>query len=141
MNVILEDGKNLVVSFEPGEDIMAGMRKLCDERDVTAGMWSGIGAVREVELAWYDVDEKEYSIKTFKEKLEIASLLGNVGRLEGEVAVHAHGVFSGKDMQAFGGHVNRAIVGAACEVCLNVLPGTIKREYSEELGLNLMKPR
>lgn len=118
---------------------MSKLKKFAEENKITAASFSIIGAAKEVELAWYDVDVKEYTTKTLKEKLEIVSMLGNVGVMDKDTIVHSHGVFSNKEMQTMGGHINKVIVAAACEITLQKLKGTIKREYSEEIGLNLMK--
>ena len=39
----------------------------------------------------------------------------------------------------YGGHLNRAIVGATCEMFIHVIPGEIDRKFSEEIGLNLIE--
>jgi len=97
-----------------------------------------IGAVSEVELAWYDLLAKQYVTALFQEDLELVSLTGNVSKLGNDLLVHNHGVFSNKAMETKGGHVNRAVVSLACEVVLTRVEGTIVRAYDEETGLNLM---
>lgn len=93
----------------------------------------------EVELAWYNLKQKEYVNKTVAENLEIATVTGNVAMKEEEMIIHAHGVFSDKDMQTVAGHVNTMKVSAACEVFLIKLDGKIEREFDETTGLKLLK--
>jgi len=104
-----------------------------------------IGATKEISIAWFDIHAKEYVQREIQQELEIISLLGNVAvgnglpALEaGEVIVHAHGSFSDKDMQVMAGHVNKLIVGAACEIVLEKIEGKIEKGYDSETGLRLM---
>ena len=41
--------------------------------------------------------------------------------------------------QVFGGHLNRAVISATCEMIVRELPGSVDRAFSTEIGLNLLK--
>lgn len=138
MKRILQDKNTYVVSGKRGEELMEGIRDFCKEYGIEAGFFHALGAVGEVELAWYDLRAKQYVTALFQEGLELVSLTGNVSKRAGELVVHSHGVFSNKAMETKGGHVNRAVISGACEVMLTKLEGTIERAYDKETGLNLM---
>ena len=38
-----------------------------------------------------------------------------------------------------GGHLNRAMVSATCEMVVTVVPGTVERVFHEDVGLNLFQ--
>lgn len=139
MKTILKDNNTYILSCARNEEIISELKKFAEKNNIKAASFSVIGASQEIELAWYDVDIKEYTTNVFSEKLEIVNMTGNIGVMNEDIIVHSHGIFSNKEMQTMGGHVNKAVVAAACEITLQKLEGKINREYSKEIGLNLME--
>ncbi|MDO8633384.1 MAG: DNA-binding protein [Candidatus Wildermuthbacteria bacterium] len=139
MKIILQDNNAYILGCRRGEEVVAELKKFCAEHTIEAASFSVIGAANEVELAWYDVHAKKYTIELLKEDLEITTVTGDIAKLKGETVVHMHGLFSDKSMNVKGGHVNKIVVAAACEITLQKLKGTIERAYDEETGLNLMQ--
>ncbi len=125
--------------FDRGEEVLTSLQNFCAKNDFKSGYFSGLGAASKIILLHYDIDTKKYSEKTFDQKMEINSLTGNISWHEEKPYLHAHGVFSDDKMQCFGGHIKELVVAATCEIFLIHTDGEIKREFSEEIGLNLMK--
>jgi len=96
--------------------------------------------VNDAVIALFDQERKQYINKTLTGPLEIASLTGNITRLEdGKPFAHLHAVLTDAEMNAFGGHLVRAAVNPTCELFLHPLPDAVERRFKPELGLKLME--
>jgi len=60
--------------------------------------------------------------------------------MNGEVCLHLHAALSDADYHTFGGHLNAAVVRGTCELIIDVIDGACHREFSDAVGLNLLKP-
>ena len=139
MKLILQDKNKYVLKIGVGEDVIEELKTFCQDLGIKAASFFAIGAAKEIQIAWYNTHKKEYVKRDIQQELEIVSLLGNVAVMDEEVVVHAHGSFSDENMQTIAGHVNKLVVGAACEIVLERLEGKIEKAYDEETGLNLMQ--
>lgn len=139
MKIIFEENKKYILRFDRGEEVLTKLTNFCEEKDIKAGFFNGIGATQKVELAWYDIDAKKYKEKNVSEKLEILNLSGNIAKMEEKTIIHCHGIFGNADMQTCGGHVKSLIVAATCEIFLETFDKKVERKYSEEIGLNLLQ--
>ena len=87
----------------------------------------------------YNVAEKQYYANSFSGSFEIVSLTGTINTMNGAFYTHLH-MSAGNDKgEVFGGHLNRAVVSATCEMVVDVLDGTVDRQYDPVTGLNLFK--
>ncbi len=139
MKLILQDNNQYILRFDRAEEMVQGIADFCRKHEISAGSFTIIGAVSEVTLSYYNLDSKKYEDKNSVENLEITGIIGNVAKLNGDIALHMHGTFSDRDMKVVGGHVKKMIVSGTGEVVLTVHEGEIIREFDESTGLNLMK--
>lgn len=124
--------------LERGEKIIESLRKFCAENNISAGYFSGIGALDEAELAHYIVKNKKYTYESFRQPLEIINMTGNVTIMNKEIYLHCHITLSDVNMDAIGGHLKEGIVSATCEIVLVKLDAAVERKYDEVTGLNLI---
>ena len=77
--------------------------------------------------------------RNIKGDYEIVSLTGTINTMNDEYYSHMH-LSAGNDQgEVFGGHLNKAIVSATCEMVIQVINGQVDRYFDEEIGLNLLK--
>ena len=129
---------NYFIRFDRGEKIIETLKNFCAKNKIKCGYFSGIGALGEVELAHYIVENKKYTSKTFKQPLEIVNIAGNITTMGKEVYLHCHITLSDEKMNAIAGHLKEGIIAATCEIVFVKLNSSINRKYDETTGLNLL---
>ena len=92
-----------------------------------------------MQLAFWDLERKEYLRTDLEGDHEVGNLTGNLTRLNGEPFVHAHGVVAGRDFLARAGHIMSARVSATLEVHVHDFGAEITRGMVPDIGLNLCK--
>ncbi len=128
-----------LVVLELGEEIIASLTRFAEQQKILSGAITGIGAVEKTTLAYYDLDQKKYLQQEFPDRMELVSLNGNFASLNGKPFAHLHGVVSGRDYVAHGGHLMRATIAATGEIFITVTDNAIMRGPDEVTGLNLIK--
>ncbi|WP_045221707.1 PPC domain-containing DNA-binding protein [Desulfonatronum thioautotrophicum] len=129
----------LLVRLDPGDELVASLIDICKKEDIRLGVISGIGAVNNVTVGLFKTATKEYHSVTLEGDYEITCLTGNVSRMGGEVYLHLHATLSDIEHKAYGGHLNKAVVSATAEIWIDVVNGEIDREFSDTIGLNILK--
>lgn len=135
----LVDGEAVVVVLTPGEEIVQSLLEAARAHDIRGGSLTGLGSTSEVELAFFDPEKKEYVPRTFCEPMEIGSMVGNFSRLDEEYHVHVHLTVCGPELIAFTGHLNRGVVGTACEIYIRRAAAGINRVKDPEAGFDPLK--
>ena len=132
-------GNTIVARIDRGEEILAAVREIAGAEHIQLASVSALGATNDFTVGVYNVDEKQYHANDFKGNFEIVSLTGTINTMNGAFYTHLH-MSAGNDKgEVFGGHLNRAVVSATCEMVVDVLDGTVDRQYDPITGLNLFK--
>ena len=137
MNYKIVDNRIALISLDKDEYINQSIKTMFDMEKIKFGWISGIGAVYNIEIAYYDIQNKRYIKKFLKDEYELLSLKGNVAFLDKDYFVHTHVALSDKDFKSFGGHLFDAQVSAACEIKADLLNYSLSRKFSKDIGLNL----
>ena len=132
-------GSTIVARIDKGEEILEKLKEIALKENIKLAGVSALGATNDFTVGVYKVDEKKYYSNEFKGNFEIVSLTGTVNTMNGEFYSHIH-MSAGNDRgEVFGGHLNKAVVSATCEMLIDIIDGRVDRRYSEEIGLNLFE--
>ena len=132
-------GSKILVRIDKDEEILEKVKELALKEKISLAAVQALGATNSFTVGVYNVAEKKYYANTFSGSFEIVSLTGTINTMNGEFYTHLH-MSAGNDKgEVFGGHLNRAVVSATCEMVVDVLDGTVDRAYDPVTGLNLFK--
>lgn len=132
-------GDTVLARFDKGEEILEQLQKVAEAEGIRLADISALGAVNDFTVGVFNTAEKKYYANHFEGAFEIVSLTGTVSTMDGKYYAHLH-MSAGNDKgEVFGGHLNRAVISATCEMVIRVIDGQIDRYHDAEIGLNLFK--
>lgn len=134
------EGNSHVIILERGEDVISALLKYCTEHDIKAGVFTGIGAVNNIEIGYYDFEKREYYFRSEKGDFEVASMNGNIALFQGKPFIHAHAVLSrcDKTLECIGAHIKKASVAVTLEIFLTEIDAPLTRVHDDFIGLKLL---
>ena len=125
--------------MDRGEEITAQVRKIAEAEQIKLASIEALGALNDFHVGLFDVTEKKFHGNHFHGAYEMVSLTGTINTMNGEFYSHLHMCAADVNANVYGGHLVDATISATCEMVIRILDGTVDREYSEEVGLNLFK--
>lgn len=129
----------IVCRIDRGEEILDKIKEVALKENIKLANVNALGATNEFTVGVFKTEEKKYYSNEFKGDFEIVSLTGTINTMNGEFYTHIH-MSAGNDKgEVFGGHLNKAIVSATCEMIINIIDGVVDRKFDEDIGLNLFK--
>lgn len=131
--------RTIIGALEKGTDLYNGILRVAQENNITMGRVTGIGAVQQAKLAYYDQKLMKYYDIEIPEPMEIVSLYGNISIKDGQPFVHAHVVLSDEKGNGKGGHLLPGGTPVfACEITLEEFDGPeLVRGFDAQSGLAL----
>lgn len=129
----------IVARIDKGEEILEKIKEIALKENITLANINALGATNDFTVGVFKTEEKKYYSNNFKGDFEIVSLTGTINTMNGEFYTHIH-MSAGNDKgEVFGGHLNRAVVSATCEMIINIIDGKVDRKFEENIGLNLFE--
>lgn len=129
----------ILLRIDRGEEIIEAVRTVAEKEHIRLASVEALGATDDFTVGVYDVAEKHYDSKTFTGPHEIVSLVGTITEKDGAFYQHLHMSAGNARCEVFGGHLNRAVVSATCEMVIRILPGAVDRKTDPEIGINLIR--
>lgn len=130
-------GNKYVVSIKNKSEVVEALTNFVVSQKITAGEITGLGAVSEATLRFFDPKTKKYVDKTIKGQMEVTNLTGNISTKDGKEYLHLHITLGDKQYKALAGHLLSAKLSGAGEFIVEAFPcGHLERSFNEEVGLN-----
>ncbi len=133
-----KSGDQYLIRLLKDQEIFATLERFARETGVQAGSLTGIGALKNVELGFYHLEQKEYKREHFAAEAELLGLTGNLALLKEKPFFHIHAVLGASDFSAYGGHLFSAQVAVTVEIHFTPLHLSVSRKYDSGIGLNLL---
>jgi predicted DNA-binding protein with PD1-like motif len=134
----------IIVRLDRGEDVIPSLlAALKAEGARGAVVLTGLGALTDVEFAYYDPASKSYDRKKLDRSHELLSLSGIIATgAGGEFQPHFHVTLGAPDHSAVGGHLFGARVSVLAEFALRAVANPkMRRQKEPEFGLNALHVR
>ncbi len=139
---LLSDGnvKTYLLVFRTGQEVMKGLRAFARKHKLVAGHLTGIGAVSDAIIGYFDPQTKTYRRIHEKGQAEVLSLTGNLALDDNEPFFHVHVALGRRDGSARGGHLFEATACPTVELVLTAYGKPVRRKIDPETGLPLLAP-
>ena len=132
--------KNIIIArLDKGEEVLECIKELALKENIKLANINALGATNDFTVGVYKIDEKKYDSNTFKGNYEIVSLTGSINTMNNEFYTHIHMSCGDEHGKVVGGHLNRAIISATCEMFIYIIDDVVDRFHDDEIGLNLFK--
>lgn len=131
--------QTILLRIDKDEEILEQVKNVALKENITLASVQALGAVKDITVGVFQTDTKQYLANSFQGSFEIVSLTGTIDTMNDEFYCHLHMSVGNEKGEVFGGHLNKAIVSATCEMIITIIDGLIDREFNKEVGLNLWK--
>jgi predicted DNA-binding protein with PD1-like motif len=128
-----------VVVMDTGDEVTKCLLEFAREQRLSAAELTGLGALEDATLGYFDWDKKDYRRIPIHEQVEVLNLTGTIALADGEPRLHPHVVLGKADGTAHGGHLLEAHVRPTLEVMVTESPAHLQRESDPETGLALIR--
>jgi predicted DNA-binding protein with PD1-like motif len=122
-----------------GENIIETILDCMNALDLPSASISGLGALENPSIAYFNLQTKQYQDKIFSGVYELISLNGNIARAEdASYIAHIHVTLGNEQYQVVGGHLKQGIVGVTAEITFIPFKGPMTRKLDAATGAKLI---
>ena len=129
----------VIVRMDVNEEITEQVKAVALAENIKLAEINALGAIKELTVGVFNVGEQKYYQSIFSGFFEITSLHGSISTMNGEFYSHLHITAADSAEHVVGGHLNRAVVGATCEMFIRVIDGSVERVKDPAVGINIFK--
>ena len=129
----------VVARFDKGEEVIEQIGRIAEQEQIKLASVQALGAVNDFTVGVYNTVEKKYYANHFTGSFEIVSLTGTISTKDDAFYCHLHMSAGNDNGEVFGGHLNRAVVSATCEMVITIINGRVERRFDDDIGLNLFR--
>lgn len=129
----------IIARIDKGEEILQQLEIISKKEEIHLASVSALGATNDITVGVFHTQEKKYYSNHFTGDMEIVSLTGTVSTMDGQYYAHLHMSAGDTEGHVVGGHLNKAIISATCEMVIQIIDGQVDREFNQEVGLNTFK--
>jgi len=139
---LLSDGdvKTYLLVFHTGQEVMKGLLSFARKHKLHAGHLTGIGAISDAVIGYFDPEKKSYLRIRETGQQEVLSLTGNLAQYDNAPFFHVHVALGLRDGKTRGGHLFEMKVRPTVELVLTAYPKVVGRKIDPEWGLPLLDP-
>jgi predicted DNA-binding protein with PD1-like motif len=125
-----------VFRVKPGQELLNGIARYCQEREIFSGVVLGIiGSVENAQLNFLKALPGKYDSVDYHGPLEIVCAQGSIAIKDDVPIIHIHIQLSAHDICS-GGHLAQATVFSTAEVTIGTLDYQLRRQTDSYTGLN-----
>jgi len=130
--------EGFLMVLQQGDDVFKELEKFAKTENIPSANFTGMGFAGAIKFGFYNFDAKKFEPKEFH-KMEIASINGTIGKKGDAFSIHAHGVVTGRDFIAYGGHILNATVGTgSIEIMILTHDKTFERKFNSKIGADVL---
>jgi uncharacterized protein len=135
---IAQEGSRFLIRFELGESLPASLLNLAEEQKWGSASLTGLGAVKNVQVAYFDLTENKYIAHNLDGIVELISLVGNLSWFNEKPVWHLHATLADCDGNVKGGHLIHLEVAVTVECWIHASQLHVARKLDSHSGLNLL---
>lgn len=128
-----------ILKLEIGDDVHGSILDFCQKEGVKTGWITGLGAITDISLGYYNLGTKKYQFTEYTAIYEVMGLIGNIALVDGQPFLHIHTSISDDTNSTQSGHLQKAKVAVTLEIQITSYKESVSRLFEDAVGLRLLQ--